>query len=152
MRLQSPLLLTALAAMLACGCVERRMTIRSQPAGALVVLDGQELGFTPVSTPFTYYGDREVKLIKDGYETKTIRQRVSTPWYQYIPLDFFTEALLPVRIRDERNYVYTLEPSTMVANDELLQRAEQTRQLGQNPPPRALERAGVNPAIDAAGN
>ena len=126
------------------GCVERRLTVRSEPTNALVILDGQEIGHSPVSVPFTYYGDREINLIKDGYETLTVRQRVTTPWYQYIGLDFVSEVLWPWRIRDQRNYVYQMRPSVMVSTTELLQRANQVRVEGENPPPRALERAGLS--------
>ncbi len=136
---------TALS-LLAVGCVERRMTIRSTPSNALVILDGQEIGFTPVSVPFTYYGAREVKLIKDGYETRVIRQRVAAPWYQTPGIDFVAEALVPVRIRDERDYggeVYTLEPKQAVPQDQLVARANDVRAMAAEPPPRALQRAGV---------
>ena len=136
----------ALGGLALTGCVERRMTVRSVPSNALVVLDGQEIGHTPVSTSFTYYGDRQIKLIKDGYETKTINQRISTPWSQFIPLDFISEVLVPLRIRDDRNYVYSLEPSIMVPTDELLERAEHLREAGKNPPPEALRRAGMDEA------
>ena len=125
------------------GCVERRLTVRSVPSNALVVLDGQEIGHTPVSTSFTYYGDREIKLVKDGYETKTIKQTISTPWYQFVPIDFITEALWPFRIRDDRNYVYTLEPAMAVSDADLLQRAAVIREEGSNPPADVLQRAGV---------
>lgn len=119
------------------------MTVRSEPSNALVVLDGQEIGHTPVSTSFTYYGDREIKLIKDGYETKTIKQTISTPWYQYLGLDFVSEVLVPFRIRDERNYLYTLEPVLAVSDADLIQRANMVREEGQNPPPEVLRRAGL---------
>lgn len=145
------------AVVLLTGCVERRMTIRSEPANALVVLDGQEIGHTPVSTNFTYYGEREIRLVRDGYETKTIKQTVSTPWYQYVPLDFVSEVLLPWRIRDDRNYFYMLEPKSMVPTDELMQRAAEVREDGRNPPARALRRAGVSdsgtsPIAEPLGN
>lgn len=129
------------------GCVERRLTIRSDPPNALVVADGQELGHTPVSTSFTYYGERQFTLIKDGYETKTINQTISTPWYQIFPLDFVSEVLWPFRIRDERNYVYHLDPKVMVSGDELLQRAENVRLDGQNPPPEVLRRSENPPGL-----
>lgn len=135
----------ALAILAGAGCVERRLTVRSEPSNALVILDGQEIGFTPVSTSFTYYGDRQIKLVKDGYETKTINQRISTPWYEVFPLDFISEVIVPWRVRDERNYVYSLEPQTMVSNDQLLERAAQVRAEGKNPPERVLRRAKVNP-------
>ena len=49
------------------GCVERRYTIRSNPPGALVYVNGEEIGTTPVSRSFTYYGDRDITLIQDGF-------------------------------------------------------------------------------------
>jgi hypothetical protein len=119
------------------------MTIRSVPSNALVTLDGQEIGFTPVSVPFTYYGERQIKLIKDGFETKTINQTISTPWYEVFPLDFVSECLVPWRKRDERNYIYNLEPAMQVSSDQLLQRAAEVRENGRNPPADVLERAGV---------
>ena len=41
------------------GCVERRLTIRSNPPGALVYVDDYTIGVTPVSTSFIYYGTRK---------------------------------------------------------------------------------------------
>jgi hypothetical protein len=64
----------------ACGCVQRRMTIRSDPPGALVYVDDYEIGNTPVSTDFVYYGTRKIRLVKDGYETLTVRQPFPVPW------------------------------------------------------------------------
>lgn len=135
--------LAGLAALALAGCVERRMTVRTNPPNALVILDGQEIGHSPVSTGFTYYGNREIKLVKDGYETKTVHQTISTPWYQIFPLDFVSEVLIPWKIRDERNYIYTLEPAMTVSDADLLNRAAQVRQEGQNPPPEVLRKAGL---------
>ena len=72
----------------ATGCVQRRMTVRSNPPGALVYVDDYQVGTTPVSTDFIYYGTRKVRLVKDGYETLTVRQPFPLPWYQVFPLDF----------------------------------------------------------------
>ena len=84
------------------GCVQRRMTIRSNPPGALVYVDDYQIGTTPVSTDFIYYGTRKIRLVKDGYETLTVRQPFPIPWYEIFPLDFVTENLWPWEIRDER--------------------------------------------------
>jgi hypothetical protein len=102
------LFLLALCAV-APGCVHRRMTIESNPAGALVLLDGKEAGYTPVSVDFTYYGTREVTLIKDGYETQTFPARLQTPWYQHIPLDFFSDNFSPVQITNRHRFRYQLK-------------------------------------------
>ena len=51
------------------------MTIRTNPPGALVYVDDYEIGTTPVSTNFTYYGKRKIRIVKDGYETLTVCSR-----------------------------------------------------------------------------
>jgi len=40
------------------GCVQRRMTVRTNPPGALLYVDDYEIGTTPVSTEFLYYEKR----------------------------------------------------------------------------------------------
>lgn len=117
------------------GCVERRYTIRTDPPGALVVVNGQELGLTPVSAPFTYYGDREIVLIKDGFQTQRVIQPIRAPWWDNLLTEFFSENLVPVNLRDERDFTYRLTPSTIPATNDLLQRAESLRAQGQAPPP-----------------
>jgi hypothetical protein len=109
------------------GCVQRRMMIRSHPDGALVYLNGQEVGRTPVTTNFTYYGDFEVKLVKDGYETETIIQPVPMPWYQIPPLDFVSENMVPNEIHDQRVLSYNLRPQMMPSADQIRANAEQLR-------------------------
>jgi hypothetical protein len=117
----------ALAAMTASGCVERRMTIRSNPPGAMVYVDDYEIGTTPVSTSYIYYGTRKIRLVKDGYETLTIYQPMPHPWYQWPGIDFFSENLWPHEIRDERSFMYQMVPMVTVPTDALLDRAQQLR-------------------------
>jgi hypothetical protein len=120
------LICTLSASML--GCVRRRMTIRSNPPGALVYVDDYEIGTTPVSADFLYYGDRKIRLVKDGYETLTVMQPIPAPWYQIPPLDFFSENLTPREIRDQRTLSYQLTPQHVVPTQQLLGRAESLRQ------------------------
>lgn len=112
---------------LATGCVQRRMTIRSNPPGATVYVDDYEVGATPVSANFTYYGTRKIRLVKDGYETLTVLQPVSPPWYQIVPLDLVTENFVPGELRDHQQFSYQLRPQAVVPGDQLLGRAEQLR-------------------------
>ena len=109
------------------GCVRRRLTVRSNPPGALVYVDDQEIGTTPVSTEFIYYGSRKIQLVKDGYETVTVLQKFSAPWYQYPPLDFVSENLVPRELRDERYVDFQLEPQKVVPTRQLLERADNLR-------------------------
>jgi len=124
----------AVVALCACqpGCVRRRMTIRSNPPGAVVYVDGYEIGTTPVSHNFTYYGTRKIRLVKNGYETLTVLQPIPAPWYQIPPLDFITENLVPGELRDRRALNYPLVPQKMVPTEELLGRAEGLRSRAQS--------------------
>jgi hypothetical protein len=143
------LVLAALATGLAGpGCVQRRMTIRSNPPGALVYVDDYELGTTPVSHDFVYYGTRKVKLVKDGYETLTVRQPFPLPWYQIFPLDFVTENLIPWEIRDERVVDLAMVPASSTPPESVVARAEQARLAAGSLPP--AEPARVVPIPAAA--
>ncbi|MCB9920876.1 MAG: PEGA domain-containing protein [Planctomycetaceae bacterium] len=109
------------------GCLRRRMTIRTNPPGAVAFVDDQRIGVTPVSTPFTYYGTRKIQLFKDGFEPLTVKQRFDVPWYEYPPLDFIVENLWPHELRDERIVDFEMTPQQIVPNEELLGRAEMLR-------------------------
>src|SRR5205814_5476383 len=85
------LALIAAGAVLSNGCMHRRLTIRSEPPGAAVLVDGEEVGFTPTSIDYTYYGTREITLQKDGYKTLTTPVKLATPWYQVFPLEIVTD-------------------------------------------------------------
>jgi hypothetical protein len=137
------LLLLALAVS-STGCVQRRMTIRTNPPGALVYVDNYEIGTTPVSTDFIYYGTRQIRLVKDGYETLVIDQPIRAPWYQWFPLDFVSENLIPAEIRDERTFSFQLQPQRMEPPENVLERANQLRQSG------AAQAAYVAPAAPSA--
>jgi len=113
------------------GCVRRRMTVRSNPPGATVYLDDKEIGRTPFSTNFDFYGKREFRLVKDGYETKTVLLPVRAPWYQWFPLDFPSEVLLPGKLTDRKSYEFDMQPVVVVPIPELVGRADELRRLAQ---------------------
>ncbi len=110
------------------GCLRRRMIVRSNPPGAMAYVDNQQIGTTPCSTDFTYYGTREIRLVKPGYETLTVNQPIPAPWYEIPPLDFVSENVVPREIQDYRTLSYNLIPQVIVPTDQLLGRAEQLRQ------------------------
>jgi hypothetical protein len=104
----------AAAAMLAGllgGCVERMMTLESNPPGALVYVNDQEIGRTPLTREFTWYGNYDVQLRKEGYETANTHTWVVAPWWQWPPFDFFAE-LVPLRLRDDQHFTYSLRPAS----------------------------------------
>jgi hypothetical protein len=108
--------------------VRRRLNVNSNPPGALVYVDNQQIGTTPCSVDFVYYGTREIRLIKPGFETLTVNQPIPAPWYQYTPIDFVAENLVATKIRDNRTVTYNLSPQLVVPPNELLDRAGQLRQ------------------------
>lgn len=135
------LLLCALAigiVVLPSGCVRRRLNVRTNPPGALVYVDNQLIGETPCGVDFTYYGTREIRLVKAGFEPLAINQPIPTPWYEYPPLDFVSENLWPAKIRDNRTVVYDLRPQLMVPSHELIERGEFLRRDTQTAPVPAL--------------
>jgi hypothetical protein len=109
------------------GCVQRRLVVRSHPEGALVTIDRQRIGLTPLSVPYTYSGTREVQLEKDGYKTVKVQQRVDPTWYEKFPVSFVTENFWPRELRDERLLEFQLEPKTQVQENLLLDRANDLR-------------------------
>ena len=90
-------------------------------------MDDYEIGTTPVSTDFIYYGTRKIRIVKDGYETLTVMQPFPAPWYEFPPADFITENFVPGKIRDQRILDYQLKPQMIVPTDQLLSRAEGLR-------------------------
>lgn len=130
-----------LAVLATTGCVERRYTIRSEPPGALVVVNGEEIGTTPVSRSFVFYGKREITLVADGYQTENIIQPMDAPWYDNIVTEAFTENLLPFTIRDEREYNFRLKPAQVASSGDVSARANDFRARALTPP--APRRGGI---------
>ena len=59
-------------ATLPAGCVRRTLMVRTEPEGARVFLNDYEVGTSPVSVDFTWYGDYDVIVRKDGYALGSI--------------------------------------------------------------------------------
>jgi hypothetical protein len=85
------------------GCVRRTMVINSEPSGALVYMNGQEIGRTPIERDFTWYGTYDVQVRKEGYETLKTHSKVIAPWWQWVPFDLPAE-LFPLTDRHHLNY------------------------------------------------
>jgi hypothetical protein len=114
------------------GCVRRRLTVRTNPPGAMVYVDHQPIGQTPVSHSFTYYGTRHFEIVRDGYKTEKFLRTFNPPWYQIPPLDFFAENVWPYEKRDERIVDVQLTPDQPIATESLIANGESLRlQAGQ---------------------
>jgi hypothetical protein len=112
---------------LAPGCVRRTIRITTEPPHALVFLNDREIGRSEVTTDFTFYGDYDVVIRKEGYETLKTHLDVKAPWYQLIPFDFFAEVLWPGHIHDAHHGHFVLTEATPSSPEELIERANETR-------------------------
>lgn len=119
--------LLVLIVLAAPGCVRRRMIVRSDPPGAMVYVDDQAIGVTPVATPFTYYGTRNFVLMRDGFETIDASRTIHPPWYELPPIDFIAENLWPFELRDERALDFQMLPKQSVSTEQLIRRADDLR-------------------------
>ena len=123
----SLLIMIAMLPLICCGCVQRRLIVRSIPEGAFVKIDDQSVGATPLSVPYTYSGTRDIKLERDGYKTINVQQRIDPKWYETFPVSLVTENFAFREIRDERVLDFTMEPKSQVQEDRLLERANDMR-------------------------
>jgi len=113
------------------GCVERELTINTRPQGALVNLNDEEIGLSPATVSFNWYGDYNVTLSKAGYETLKTHRMLKGPWYDYFPFDFFAQVLNPKRIVDSYEWTFELEPKKQISSEELLEKARQLKEQAQ---------------------
>ncbi|MBL8761807.1 MAG: PEGA domain-containing protein [Phycisphaerae bacterium] len=89
------------------GCLTRRITVTSNPAGATVWLNDAEVGRTPLSTDFTYYGDYDVRVKLEGYEPINQRMTAEIPLHEVPPFDLIAEAV-PSKIDHEVKWHFDL--------------------------------------------
>jgi hypothetical protein len=75
------------------GCLKRTIAITSDPDGALVWLNGVEVGRTPLEVDFTFYGTYDVSLRKEGYEPVMTTRVASPPLFEIPPIDALAEAI-----------------------------------------------------------
>jgi hypothetical protein len=135
------ILITAL--FLFAGCVTRTITIKTNPSNALVYVDNELVGESPVEIPFTYYGTRKITIEKkdaDGRlicERKIVFEKIKTPVYEMFPLDFFSENLWPFDIQDNHILNYDLVELTPLSRKEqqkrVIENAEELRQKVNSP-------------------
>ena len=106
------------------GCIERTVSINTEPEGARVFLNDQEVGQSPVTVPFTWYGDYDIIIRKPGYQTLRTHAQIKTPWYQTPGIDIITECLIPFTVHDDRFLDYVLAPSQTPSDEALLDAAD----------------------------
>lgn len=116
-----------IAAIVLSGCVERRLTINTRPQGALVVLNDEEVGQSPVTVSFEWYGDYCVRISKEGYETLDTHRELKGPWYDKFPFDFFAQLVSPKRIVDSYEWTFELSEKQQISREELIKNAKELK-------------------------
>ena len=132
------LALLMLASLAATGCygqVQRTITIDSEPHGALVWLNDNEIGRTPITIPFTWYGIYGVRLEAPGYEALVTEAKVKAPYYDTLGLDLFSETIIPGIKHDDHSFSFVLKKSEDVDMASLRERAEGLRRDAAVPVP-----------------
>lgn len=114
--------------LVAAGCVERTMKITTQPPGATVVVNDEEVGLSPVKFSFMWHGDYDIVIRKEGYETLKTHFRVNPPWYELPPFDLFAEHFVPGTIHDDHVLPeYELTKAEAPAIGDVVKRATELR-------------------------
>src|SRR4051812_45200756 len=107
-------LLMLLSILFLTGCAKRTLDITSEPSGALVYLNGDEVGRTPLRYDFTWYSDYDVILRKDGYETLKTNRKMDAPLLFIPPLDLVGELF---GAKDHRHWNFTMQPAIVAATN-----------------------------------
>jgi hypothetical protein len=126
--LSALIVISFVASMLLSGCVERQLTINTEPQGALVTLNDEEIGVSPVTVSFEWYGDYDVIIRKEGFETLKTHRKLKGPWYDAFPFDFFAQILSPDRIVDSYEWTFELAPQQEPTREELIRNAEELKE------------------------
>ena len=121
------IVVSLIAAIILSGCVERLLTINTQPQGALVTLNDEEIGVSPVTVSFEWYGDYNVAIRKEGFETLKTHRKLKGPWYDDFPFDFFAQILNPKRIVDSYEWTFELAPQEYPTREELIRNAQELK-------------------------
>jgi hypothetical protein len=111
------LIVVGLMAAAQTGCVQRKLTVKTDPAGAVVWLNDREMGRTPFTHEFLWYGNYDVVVRKDGWQTLKTTQHITAPFWQFVPFDAITD-FLP--LQDNETMSFKLKPDAPVDPQALL--------------------------------
>jgi hypothetical protein len=125
------------------GCIERKLTITTEPSGALVLLNDEEIGTSPVTVGFEWYGDYNVRLSKQNFQTLVTHRKLAQPMRDKFPLDLFDD-MFKTRI-DEYSWNFKLEPLVQPTKEELIEKAMNLRKEALVDP-NAIAPKGIKPA------
>jgi len=89
----------------------------------MVILNDEQLGLSPVTVSFNWYGDYNIRITKDGYETLKTHRKLKRPWYDYFPFDFFAQCLNPKKIVNSYEWTFEMAEKQYPDRQELIDKA-----------------------------
>ena len=115
------------------GCVERSVTLVSDPPGSLVYLNDVQQGTTPCTVPFKWYGDYSVRLRKAVnvgtplkpqyvYYYLHTHKNMPRPWFQWYGVDLFA-SILPIEFKDHQIWAFIVPKVRELSTPELIKKA-----------------------------
>lgn len=138
-----------LAAAALAGCVRREIEITSAPPGALVLLNGREVGRTPARVRFTFDGTYDVRLQLAGYESVQGSGRTDAPVWDFVGADLVAE-LAPVGLHRIDRWHFELVPEAD-ADAGVRARAEAARRSVESMPSEAPDAPPPAPTATPEG-
>ena len=121
--------LGCLYGLLMVGCVERRLLITSEPSGALIKINDEPSGRTPLEVGFTWYGSYDLTLEHEGYHTLQTQRVAEMPWWEAPGPDLFAEAIPHKRVEIAWHLqMQPLTPADEVDPLQVIGHAEQLRE------------------------
>lgn len=131
--------IAALATLLCAGCVRRTIAITSTPSDALVYVNDREIGRTPCEVDFLFYGEYDVRLKHDGYESIIGSGTASAPVWDFIGADLICE-VAPLNLESRVEWHFDFIPANNDHTD-LLARARQLQNSAHGEPIETAEDA-----------
>lgn len=139
----------ALAAAGMSGCVRREIEITSEPPGAVLTLNGREVGRTPARIQFTFDGTYDVRLRLHGYESVAGSGTTDMPVWDFVGADLVAE-VAPVKLQRLERWHFILVPDAD-ANAGLMERAEAARRHVEGLPDQAPDAPSPRPVATPEG-
>jgi|TARA_B110001454_G_C12656845_1_gene407856 hypothetical protein len=90
------------------GCVKRKIAITSYPSGALVWVNDREVGRTPITFEFTYYGEYDIRLLLENYEPIMTSAWTQQPIWDAPLVDFISD-VAPINLESNTLWHFDLE-------------------------------------------
>lgn len=131
------------------GCVRREIEVTTTPPGAILTLNGREVGRTPARIQFTFDGTYDVRLRLQGYESVAGSGTTDMPAWDFMGADLVAE-VLPAKFHRLERWHFDLVPDGD-ANAGVLDRARAARRSVDAMPAAAPDAPAPRPVATPEG-